>query len=106
MRNEFVTPFWKNALASLPEAGPARATQLQLQAAERWELGFGALIELVSRAWNGIGRQFQAPTAALHLIQACLAVRANPTPPPPPLARVARAASISHQGAALRVFRR
>ena len=63
MRNEFVTPFWKNALASLPEAVQARYT-LQLQAAERWELGFGTLIETVSRAWNGIGRLFQTPTRA------------------------------------------
>jgi len=63
MRNEFVTPFWKNALASLPREVQERYT-LQLQAAERWELGFGTLIELLSRAWNGIGRQFQAPTRA------------------------------------------
>jgi hypothetical protein len=63
MRNEFVTPFWKNALASLPEAVQARY-KLQLQAAERWELGFGTLIETVSRAWNGIGRLFHTPTRA------------------------------------------
>ena len=63
MRNEFVTPFWKNALASLPKEVQNRYT-LQLQAAERWELAFGRLIETVSRAWNGIGRLFQAPTRA------------------------------------------
>ena len=63
MRNEFVTPFWKNALASLPKEVQGRYT-LQLQAAERWELGFGNLIELVSRASAGIGRLFQTPTRA------------------------------------------
>jgi hypothetical protein len=61
--NEFVTPFWKNAHASLPEAVHERY-ELQLRAAERWELGIGALIETVSRAWAGIGRLFQAPTRA------------------------------------------
>ena len=63
MRNEFVTPFWRNALASLPEGVQARY-KLQLQAAERWELRLGALIETVSRAWNGIGRLFHTPTRA------------------------------------------
>ena len=62
-RNEFVTPFWKNALASLPESVQYRYA-LQLKAAERWELGFGTLIETIGRAWNGIGRLFQAPSRA------------------------------------------
>jgi len=61
MRNEFVTPFWKNALASLPKAVQERY-ELQLHAAERWELAFGSLIELVSRAKTG--RLFHAPTGA------------------------------------------
>jgi len=63
MRNEFVTPFWKNALASLPESVRPRY-ELQLQAAERWELAFGALIETMSRAWAGIGRMFNTPSGA------------------------------------------
>jgi hypothetical protein len=63
MRNEFVTPFWKDALASLPEQVQERYS-LQMHAAERWELGFGALIETVSRAWAGIGHLFHKPTAA------------------------------------------
>ena len=63
MRNEFVTPFWKEALASLPEEVRYRYA-LQMHAAERWELGFGALIEIMSRAWAGIGRVFRTPTGA------------------------------------------
>jgi hypothetical protein len=63
MRNEFVTPFWKEALASLPEEVRYRYA-LQMHAAERWELGFGALIETMSRAWAGIGRVFRTPTGA------------------------------------------
>ena len=63
MRNEFVTPFWKDALASLPEEVRYRYA-LQMHAAERWELGFGALIETMSRAWAGIGRLFHSPTGA------------------------------------------
>ena len=63
MRNEFVTPFWKNALASLPESVRFRY-ELQLQAAERWELAFGTMIETLSRAWAGIGRVFHTPTGA------------------------------------------
>jgi hypothetical protein len=63
MRNEFVTPFWKNALASLPEEVRHRYA-LQLRAAERWELAFGTLIETFSRAWSGIGRLFHTPKGA------------------------------------------
>ena len=65
--NEFVTPFWKNALNSLPEPVRQRYS-LQMHAAERWELGFGALIEVISRAWagacSGLSRLFRSPTAA------------------------------------------
>jgi hypothetical protein len=63
MRNEFVTPFWKNALASLPASVRPRY-ELQLQAAERWELAIGAVIETLSRAWAGIGRAFHTPSRA------------------------------------------
>jgi len=61
--NEFVTPFWKDALASLPKPVQQRYS-LQMHAAERWELGFGSLIQTVSRAWSGIGRLFHTPTGA------------------------------------------
>lgn len=62
-RNEFVTPFWKNALESLPEEVRYRYA-LQLKAAERWELAFGRLIETISRAWSGIERAFHTPKGA------------------------------------------
>ena len=52
MRNGFVTPFWKNALASLPESVQPRY-ELQLHAAERWELAIGTVVETVSRARAG-----------------------------------------------------
>lgn len=63
--NEFVTPFWKDALASLPEPVQSRYS-LQMHAAERWELAFGDLIELASRASAGINRLFHAPTSSAH----------------------------------------
>jgi len=63
MRNEFVTPFWKDALESLPEQVRYRYA-LQMKAAERWELAFGSLIEFFSRARSGIGRVFHAPKVA------------------------------------------
>ena len=63
MRNEFATPFWKNALESLPE-GLRNRYALQLHAAERWELALGSLIELYSRARTNLGRMFHAPTGA------------------------------------------
>jgi len=63
MRNEFVTPFWKNALASLPEEVRHRH-ELQMHAAERWELAFGRMIETISRARAEIGRLLHAPKAA------------------------------------------
>ena len=63
MRSEFVTPFWKNALESLPEQVRERYT-LQLQAAERWELALGRVIETISRIAAALGRAFQTPKAA------------------------------------------
>jgi hypothetical protein len=65
MRNDFVTPFWKDALASLPKPVQQRYS-LQMHAAERWELGFGALIELIARAWAGIGRLFHTTPTGAH----------------------------------------
>lgn len=61
--NEFVTPFWKDALSSLPRPLQQRYA-LQMHAAERWELGFGTLIETISRARAGIGRMFHTPSGA------------------------------------------
>jgi hypothetical protein len=63
MRNEFVTPFWRDALASLPESVQQRYS-LQMHAAERWELAFGALIQTFSRARAGLSRLFHTPTGA------------------------------------------
>ena len=63
MRNEFVTPFWKAALESLPEHVRNRYA-LQMRAAERWELAFGSLIEFFSRARSGVGRVFHTPKGA------------------------------------------
>lgn len=63
MRNEFVTPFWKDALASLPKSVQQRYS-LQMHAAERWELAFGAIIKSFSRARTGLSRLFHTPTGA------------------------------------------
>jgi hypothetical protein len=51
MRSAFVTPFWKNALASLPKSVQPRYEQ-QLHAAERWELALGTVIETLSRTFG------------------------------------------------------
>ena len=60
------TNFWKGAAASLPAAVRTRYMP-HLERAERWELALDAAIEGFNKA--------------------CLAVRALPKPPPPPLAR-------------------
>jgi hypothetical protein len=62
MRNELVTPFWKNALESLPAALRARYVR-QIEAAERWELRLDALVEACSRAKAAFGRMFQTRSA-------------------------------------------
>lgn len=49
MRNRLVTPFWKNALESLPASVRPRY-ELQFEAAERWELWLGAAVESLTRA--------------------------------------------------------
>ena len=49
MHNHLVTPFWKNALQSLPAEVRPRYV-LQMEAAERWELRLTGLVEFVSRA--------------------------------------------------------
>jgi len=61
--NEFVTPFWKNALKSLPKPLQERYS-LQLHAAERWELAFGAMFEWLSHARDALARLFHLPTGA------------------------------------------
>jgi hypothetical protein len=61
--HEFVTPFWKNALMSLPKPLQERYS-LQLHAAERWELGFAAVFQSLSDAREAIARLFQQPKGA------------------------------------------
>ena len=63
MRNELVTPFWKNALASLPAAIRHRYVH-QIEAAERWELWLDAAVESFSRAKHALSRTFQGPRSA------------------------------------------
>ncbi len=48
MRNDLVTPFWKNALLSLP-ADLRPRYEHHIAAAERWELRLDAIVELWSR---------------------------------------------------------
>ena len=61
--HEFVTPFWKNALLSLPKPLQERYS-LQLHAAERWELGFAALFQSLADAREAVARLFRQPSAA------------------------------------------
>jgi hypothetical protein len=63
MHNHLVTPFWKNALQSLPAEVRPRYV-LQMEAAERWELRLTGLVEFVSRARAAFGRMFQTPRSA------------------------------------------
>ena len=60
MRKQFVTSFWQRAYDRMPEG--ARGQYLtQMQAAERWELFIGDLIELGSRAKNAAVKLFHSP---------------------------------------------
>ena len=63
MRNRLVTPFWKNALQSLP-AGIHWRHVHEIEAAERWELRLNALVQTVSRAKAAIARSFHTPRSA------------------------------------------
>ena len=63
MRSEFVTPFWNRAYESLPKEVRAQYFT-QIQAAERWELAIGDVIEVLSRAKNAVLRLFQTPSRA------------------------------------------
>ncbi len=49
MRNDLVTPFWRNAYDSLP-AHVRQRYAAEFVAAERWELTLRALIEAWTRA--------------------------------------------------------
>jgi hypothetical protein len=49
MRNEIVTPFWKNALASLPAEVRSRYAY-DIAAAERWELRIDKALKRWARA--------------------------------------------------------
>ena len=60
MRNTLVTPFWKNALESLPRELRARYVH-QIEQAERWELRLDALVESFSRIRAAL---FQTPRNA------------------------------------------
>jgi hypothetical protein len=59
MRNELMTPFWKNALESLPASLRPRYVQ-DLAAAERWELRIDAIVKGWTRAKAALTRTFQA----------------------------------------------
>lgn len=63
MRNQFVTKFWHEAHQSLPaELRPRYLTQMQ--AAERWELALGHVVQTFSSAKKALSRLFQTPRSA------------------------------------------
>ena len=59
MRNQITTPFWKNALASLPASVRSRYAA-DIAAAERWELRIDAAVKGWTRARRALGRTTQA----------------------------------------------
>ena len=59
MRNEITTPFWKNALASLPASVRSRYAA-DIAAAERWELRIDALAKGWTRAKGALTRTLHA----------------------------------------------
>jgi len=59
MRNQITTPFWKNALASLPASVRSRYAA-DIAAAERWELCIDAAVKSWTRARRALGRTTQA----------------------------------------------
>jgi hypothetical protein len=62
MRNQFATKFWHEAHLSLPaELRPRYLAQMQ--AAERWELAIGRIVQTCSSAKNRIGRLFHTKLA-------------------------------------------
>jgi hypothetical protein len=58
MRNEIVTPFWKNALESLPASLRTRYAP-DIAAAERWELRIDAALKRLKRARTALTRTLQ-----------------------------------------------
>lgn len=60
MHNKLVTPFWKNALQSLPAEARHRYVH-QLEQAERWELRLASIVEGWSRAKAAFARMLQTP---------------------------------------------
>jgi hypothetical protein len=58
MRNEIVTPFWKNALASLPASVRGRYAA-DIAAAERWELRIDAAVKGLTRARSAFSKTVQ-----------------------------------------------
>ena len=59
MRNEIMTPFWKDALASLPASVRPRYAA-DIAAAERWELRLDAAVKRWTRARSAFTRTFHA----------------------------------------------
>ena len=59
MRNEIMTPFWKNALASLPASVRSRYAP-DIAAAERWELRIDAAVKRLARARSAFSRTVHA----------------------------------------------
>ena len=63
MRKQFETKFWHEAHQSLP--GELRPRYLaQMQAAERWELAIGRVVQTFSSAKKALSRLFQTPRSA------------------------------------------
>ena len=62
MRKDFATRFWHEAHQSLPEELRPRYLS-QMQAAERWELAIGRVVQTVSSARNTIARLFHTKLA-------------------------------------------
>jgi hypothetical protein len=59
MRNEIMTPFWKNALASLPASVRSRYAA-DIAAAERWELRVDAAVKRFTRAKSAFSKTLHA----------------------------------------------
>jgi len=58
MRNEINTPFWKNALESLPASLRSRYAS-DIAAAERWELRIDAALKGLKRARSAVSKGLQ-----------------------------------------------
>ena len=61
--HEFVTPFWKNALKSLPKPLQERYS-LEFHAAERRELAFDGLLQSLTDARDALSSLFRQPKGA------------------------------------------